>query len=174
MNLYRATEIANQWLFNLRDGCERIEIAGSVRRRKAEVHDVELVAVPKMERLKDLFGNPDGERNLLEQAVENIGPVMKKNGPRYKCIVEPYDGAQIDLFVVLPPAQWGVIFAIRTGPALFSKRLVTSKRYSGYLPSQFVIKDGAVWEGSRMYETPTEESFFELIGLPWKRPEERF
>lgn len=38
--------------------CERIEIAGSIRRRKPTVHDIEFVAIPRTEReeQRDLFG----------------------------------------------------------------------------------------------------------------------
>ena len=37
----------------------------------------------------------------------------------------------LDLFAVTPPAQWGVIFTVRTGPGAFSTRLVTARRYGG-------------------------------------------
>jgi DNA polymerase/3'-5' exonuclease PolX len=47
--------------------CERIEIAGSVRRKKADVKDIEIVAIPRWEERPDmssLFAEPQ-RVNLL-------------------------------------------------------------------------------------------------------------
>ena len=48
--------IAESLVEKLRPACERIEIAGSLRREKAMVGDIEIVAVPRLER--DLLGEP--------------------------------------------------------------------------------------------------------------------
>jgi hypothetical protein len=40
----------------------------------------------------------------------------------------------IDLFIVLPPAQFGAFFAIRTGTAEFSQWLVTPREKGGAIP----------------------------------------
>ena len=92
-------------------------------------------------------------------------------GPRYKRLL--YQGVPLDLFSVLPPAQWGVIMVIRTGPAQFSHRIVTPKRYGGLLPSHLRVKDGAVWHGEEMVPTPEEADFLRLLGLEWVEPWER-
>ena len=160
--------------------CERIEIAGGLRRRKPDVHDLELVAVPRLIPQTDLLGHVFGEHNLLDEHLTYLVEIGRlqpgsKNGQRYKQFKVPPTGIALDLFIVLPPAQWGVIFAIRTGPAHFSHWLVSHQLYGGALPNHLRVKDGAVWSiyGNEPYETPTEERFFEQLGLPWIDPVDR-
>lgn len=50
MNLDYAKQIAEALIEELRPYCERISIAGSIRRGKQEVKDIEIVAVPKPNR----------------------------------------------------------------------------------------------------------------------------
>ena len=57
VRLEKASKVAANLLRTLAPACHRIEIAGSIRRGKPEVKDVELVAIPKGLRV-DLFGEP--------------------------------------------------------------------------------------------------------------------
>jgi len=164
--LSEAEGIARKYLELLAPQCARIEIAGSIRRRKAEVGDIEIVARPLP--TFDLFGSPNGYHDL------SLPLPAVKNGQRYKQYILP-EGINLDLFIVLPPAQWGVIFALRTGGAEFSRRLVTSKKYGGYLPSLYMIRDGAVRRRTgEVVPTPEEGDFFALLGLDLIPPQERF
>ena len=47
MKYLKAKEIADSVLQKLKPHCERIEIAGSIRRKKANPNDIEIVAIPK-------------------------------------------------------------------------------------------------------------------------------
>jgi DNA polymerase/3'-5' exonuclease PolX len=47
MKLEQALEIAEKVKALLAPHCERIEIAGSIRRKKPDVKDIEIVAIPK-------------------------------------------------------------------------------------------------------------------------------
>ncbi len=40
------------------DVCERIEVAGSVRRGRMDVGDIELLCIPRQQQVLDLFGRP--------------------------------------------------------------------------------------------------------------------
>lgn len=165
--LDEAEKIARKYVDLLAPYCRRIEIAGSIRRRKVEVGDIEIVAEPLP--ITDLFGSANGycDPSLPLPAI--------KNGQRYKQYVLP-EGLTLDLFIVLPPAQWGVILALRTGSAEFSRKLVTGKRYGGFLPSDCVVKDGAVRhiKTGEIVPTPEEADFLSLCGLGWIIPEERY
>ena len=175
--------------------CERIEVAGSVRRRKADPHDLELVAIPRLEVLtakKDMFEDTQvamAESNLLDEllgewkAGGRLRDRPDKNGrgawgPKFKRALTA-DGVAVDIFSCGPGlgSQWGVIFAIRTGPADFSHAIVTSRLEGGFMPVGMQVKDGALWingDGGRaLIETPEEEDFFEAINLPCWPPEER-
>jgi DNA polymerase (family 10) len=179
-----ARRLADELIALLRGSCERLEVAGSLRRGAATIGDLELVAVPLLVRAVDLFGEPEGDwRDLLSERVDELGEEgvlglrLDRNGrprygARYKALL--YEGVAVDLFAVLAPAQWGVIFLIRTGPADFGHRLITPRRQGGWLPDYLRVKDGALWhEDGSMVETATEEAVFEAIGRPWIPPEAR-
>jgi DNA polymerase/3'-5' exonuclease PolX len=83
-------------------------------------------------------------------------------------------GIKLDLFIVQPPAQWGAILAIRTGPAHYSHWLVTQRKQGGAMPSYLRQRDGALWDGDELVPTPTEASYFAALGIdtvpdPWDR-----
>jgi len=176
MKLIEAKAIADKWIRYLSPACSRIEIAGSIRRGKAEPKDIEIVCQPKILTEPDLFDHAT-EINLLEMFFETnlfkvTGAHFVKNGPRYKqlALVETI---HLDLFIVLPPAQWGVQLLIRTGPADFSHWCVTQKRIGGGLPSYLKVKDGAVWHGSKKLEMPEESDFFKVLGMDCVEPKAR-
>jgi DNA polymerase/3'-5' exonuclease PolX len=172
MTYAEAKRLADQLLAELAPVCERIEIAGGVRREKPEPHDIELVAIPKMEPMKDMFGLPAGQRNLLNQYIED-NYFCDKDGDRYKKLVLMSD-ISCDLFIVLPPNQWGVMFVIRTGPADFSHRIVTIRKHGGNLPSNCRVKNGCVLDPqNKIIPMPEEIDFLNFLGLGWIEPRER-
>ena len=99
---------------------------------------------------------------------------LEIGGHKYKKIALT-EGPQLDLFIVTPPAQWGVLFLIRTGPAEYSHALVTPKWHGGLLPSHLQVKDGAVWNRNtgEILETPEEENVYNLLDIPYVAPELR-
>jgi DNA polymerase/3'-5' exonuclease PolX len=159
MELKRARTIAKRLVDRLLPYCERIEIAGSIRREKAEVGDIEIVAIPS---------------EFADAMLPELLPGAKfiKDGTRYKQIALP-EGIDLDLFLVRPPAQWGVIFLLRTGPAEFSHKVVTKKRMGGLLPSDCQVANGRVWRNGKLIPMPEEEDFLKLLGLPGLAPKER-
>jgi len=171
-----ALRIAETWLEMFRPCCERIEIAGSLRRGKSEVKDIEIVALPKLQTVSDLFGERLGELNALEDCVQGYRDEFElvKNGPKYKKLMLP-EGIALDLFIVTPPAQWGVQFVIRTGPSEFSHWMVTKKLLGGALPDAYYVDHGSLWNAitREPIATPEEQDYFALCGLPWLEPAQR-
>ena len=161
-----ALEIAQTLTARLMPYCERIAIAGSVRREKPEIGDIEIVAIPR--KAYDFFGFETGDHALNSVEWSEFGKLIK-NGSKYKQI-ELHEGINLDLFIVTPPAQWGVQLMIRTGSADFSHRLVTSRQFGGLMPSNYKVKDGAIWSSNHVIETPEEEDVFNLIGVPFIEP----
>ena len=175
MLLEDALPIANKCLADLTPYCERAEIAGSIRRQKPEVKDIEIVVIPKTETVNDLFGEPAGEVSLLENSIPNILKAWDawtiKNGQKYKQILLP-GGMKLDLFIVTKET-WGVQFTIRTGSADYSKWLVTQRRYGGALPSHAKIEGARVVVYGKQLETPEEKDFFAFLEIPMPAPSER-
>lgn len=185
MNLHDAADLAEKLRHLLEPHCERIEVAGSIRRRKpTDIKDIELVAIPRLIAHRNgLFGDFADPKSALdvylEETVEDPGliPLGKDAlrpphwGPRSKRL--RYAGVAVDLFIVLPPAQWGVIYAIRTGPADWSRRLATSRMLGGLLPPNYQIAQGGLFRDGNPVDVPEESDLFEHLGLPWKEPTDR-
>lgn len=172
----------------LAPACERIEVAGSIRRGKPDVGDIELVCVPRVAVIRDMFGGDAGiGANALDalctQLLEDQALAYRFDkrgvrawGSRYKRALFCARGVTfaLDIFAVLPPAQWGVIYTLRTGPGDFSKRLVTARQQGGAMPSHMRVKDGVLRSGNgKTVSTPEEAHFFAALGLPYIPPAER-
>lgn len=174
MELNRAQDIASIVRSKLASYCEKIEIAGSVRRLKKEVKDIDLVATPKAVMVKDLFGEQALHYTELDLYPWGELGIVIKNGPRYKQIALT-EGIRLDLFIVMPPAQWGMIFVIKTGPADFSRWIVTKQCYGGAMPDDYLVLDGCVYRGEQRDLIPmrTEADFFAFLGLEMVLPSKR-
>ena len=174
IQLADAKRIAEMIIEELKPFCERIEIAGSIRRGKPEVGDIELVAIPKP--WIDMIGAPvplASDHALNYVAYEQRFGKIVKNGNKFKQIeIEriAHDSITLDLFIVTPPAQWGVIFLLRTGPDSYSHRFVTIRREGGTLPSNLIMKDGAIRQNGKIIETPEEQDVYRVAGLPYIEP----
>lgn len=165
--------LAERLIQRLSPSCERIELAGSLRRQAAMVGDIELVAIPKP--ITDLFGDP-GEETLVDSLLRNLPVVVTKNGPKYKQFTFSSTTGNlfvVDLFLQPDPATWGVNMMIRTGSASFSKAMVTPLSIGGLMPDRYRVRDARVWEGDDALETPEEGDVFELWGLDYIEPQDR-
>jgi DNA polymerase/3'-5' exonuclease PolX len=194
--------------------CRRLETAGGIRREKAEPHDIELVAVaellevPSPEVLVPCVTNVLQSRmtELVARGTLRLGdPVPHKLRKGKTILVDApfsekyyrvkYKGQNVDLFVVSPPAQWGVVFTIRTGDREFSHWLVqqgytrgfyfsdgrilrhvdTKGRYIAHIPG-FHLERHPCRPGvcqREVVDTPEERDVFQVLNIPWKEPKER-
>lgn len=161
---------------------ERMEVAGSIRRHKADVGDIELVAVPIVERVADgLFD--DVAVNRLSELLDALildgrlarHPDDPKRGERYSKLVEPNSGLQVDLFSATADT-FGLIFLIRTGPADYSHRFVTDLRRRGLHAATGALHRGSLGCGAYVCEvipTPNEADVYAAAGWPFVAPELR-
>ncbi len=169
MKRERAEKLADKVISRLFDYWEIAAVAGSIRRRKPEVRDIEIVMVP--------------HRENIEKAVKDIGLTLKsletlnkvkilKNGPKYKQFwLTKKDRSHIikvDLFLVTPPAQLPVILTIRTGSAKFSKWIVNVRKDRG-----FTFSKGGLYLNGEKVGLKTELQLFETLGIRFITPKER-
>lgn len=181
IDIQPAHEIAQDLIAVLALYCDRLAIAGSLRRRLdaghelVKIKDIELVAIPK--RSPGLFEQLEAwHPNQLSLKLDTMAAnrQIEKGrawGARQRQFT--YQEAPIDLYLVYPPAEWGVIFTIRTGPADFGHWLVTRKRQGGALPRYMKVKDGRLLQNGKALPCPEEHDFFKWLGIPWCRPSER-
>ncbi len=182
LTLQEARRLAGIISDMLHPGCDRIEVAGSIRRERPDIGDLELVAIPK--RTVDLLGG-EGD-SLLEPIIDRMKSERKlvkiKGGDRYKQFkVMDKDfqkhGAggticRLDLFLCCPET-WGCVFTIRTGSTMFSHSLVTSRALGGYCPSHLRFNGGRLWHGETALPTPEEADVFKACELEWREPRDR-
>ena len=180
MNLEQARQIGMEVVEALSPACDRVMIAGSVRRGKAQPKDIEIVYISRTvkERI-NLFEWSDvpATEAVIEKLVYlrfwKFDAQVRRNGPLYKRMVrQDEEQVVIELFRAVPD-NWGYILALRTGAGDFNKIWAAKPWDGGSLPANVVLKDGFVWCNGRPVPTPTEEEFFERIGLPCWPPNER-
>lgn len=159
--------VAERLVMELDRHCERIEIAGSLRRLKPMVRDIEIVAIPT--RATNIFGEPVAGKTYLDHALDVLGVNFTARGQKYQSFT--YNGHKVDLF--LPTREtWGSIFAIRTGSADFTHQLVSGPPL-GIRPAEIRFSEGRLWHNGKLLRTPQEADVFAAVGLKWIKPENR-
>lgn len=186
--LYHAEQAANDIRELLAPEATLVVAAGSVRRQRPEVRDLEIVCVPKRGG-RPVWGEPltaaGGFEALIGRLVRTnqltFDPSLKRNGAKYKRLVYTRGAVRlpVDLFIADPSGEnFGNLLAIRTGDAEFSRLLVTPRPKGGFMPDDMWQRDGYLWQaadterGERV-PCPTEEAFFARLGLPLVAPTER-
>lgn len=155
------------------DGEPAIEVAGSLRRGRNTVGDIEIVARPKQAR--DLFGPADGEDQITAFLHSQKVP-LEKDGPKQKAFV--YRGIPVDLYLVEDRGRWGWRLLLSTGSAEFNKWIVTKQEHGGARPPDINMSGGwleRVHQGGSIsrLETQEEAHVFGVFGLPWIPPQYR-
>jgi DNA polymerase (family 10) len=159
MPLGKALPLAEELATGLRrvPGVGRVEVAGSIRRRKETIGDIDLLAVSaRPARAIEAFVH-------LPQAAE----VLEAGGT--KAAIRHREGIQVDLRVV-GPESFGAALAYFTGSKQHNIRLRELGVKRGLRISEYGVfrqKSGRRIAGA------TEEQVYNTVGLPWIPPELR-
>jgi DNA polymerase (family 10) len=157
--------------------CERVAIAGSIRRGKAEVNDIDIVALPKA---VDLPGGLCGIvkvdpstvwKNLVPKALLKWGLKMEASGQELLRLNFPLTHLQVDVYRARAET-WGVILLVRTGSKEHNVKLCTLARSKGLKLSAaegVVSQDGF----GQIIASKTEEEIFAALGLAFVEPKDR-
>lgn len=169
MNLAFARKCADRLVARLQPACERIEIAGSIRRRRPQCGDIDLVIVPKLKPVHDLFGNVVANTNLAVLEIKKVFTELKgllvKDGDNYMVIES--SGIQVDIWFGTAET-FGTLWMCRTGSKAHNIWLATgaAKRGGHWNPHQGLRVAGKTW-------SRTEEEIYAAIGVPFLPPEAR-
>ena len=136
------------------DGAPYIEVAGSVRRKKPQVRDIDFVLVPS-----DPWN--------LHHEIGGMGQVRMSGMKIMRVMV---GSVQVDLYIA-DEKTWATLLLIRTGSAENNKRLCFRAKEMGWHLA--ASGDGLFNEKGERIAGDTELSIYNALGLPWQRPEER-
>ena len=176
IDLHEAEAIAKKVRTHIHPAMDRVEVAGSIRRRKEVVGDVEICGIP-------------GDREKLIKLLEDVGQHIKPGVPgavpwtpkvsaKY-LRVRLTEGMNLDVFLATPE-NWGGLYMMRTGsgaspdgnsfhgfiPGIFGrwKKLSGGGRMTDCMPT---TRDG------EQIHVPEEQDFFDLLGMDFVPPQER-
>ena len=167
MKLEKAKRIAEAVKSEMTPYCHRIEIAGSIRRNKPEVGDIEIVAIPKTYPC-GLFGDMKERHPELVKLIDRWEKVKGDAATgKYTQRILP-DGIKLDIFFAIPE-NWGLIYALRTGSAYYSYKVLAS----GWVKHGYHSVDGMLTIEGVVVPVRKETELFELAGVKWVDPEER-
>lgn len=165
--LTKAKMIAEGIVQQLQPHCEVINIAGSIRREKIEVKDIEIVCVPKRVKIgsMDLFGE-DTRKTIVApefvRLVSGLGRIIKGKPDGRMMNIELPQKIQLDLFMP-QPIDYFRQYVIRTG----------SKEYSQNIIANGWVKKG--WVGTedglrlRTECRGIEQKMFDKAGVPYTK-----
>jgi len=140
--------------------CDKIEVAGSIRRQKPKVHDIDFVVVAKS-----------------DSEWQRINEILKRHKAKPNCsgkqLIKAYLPCQNGLFQVdfyrAKPSTFGIHLLIRTGSADHNMWLAGYAISKGMRLkySEGLIKDAEPIAGE------DEKGVFSALGLPYILPNER-
>jgi DNA polymerase/3'-5' exonuclease PolX len=188
MQLKSALKIANRIVELLQPHCEIIHIAGSIRREKPTVKDVEIICIPKKEFIQtDLFGG--GTRNVSKAFTESIASITSAvvkgivQGRYMQVILKGCDGLKMDLFLPEPHDYYRQ-YAIRTGSADYAHKVIaTAWLKKGWCGTPYGLRRQSdcfknkadAWmlqnhSGATPPAWKSEEEFFTWLDIAWEQP----
>ena len=184
-----AREIADKIVERLTPHVERIALAGSLRRLRPTVHDIDLIAIPRLTSKSSLFGRSklaetDFMSALLDFAEDDDGNArancagdkiirFKARGDLFRLSVDCY---------IATPETFATLLLIRTGSAEHNIWLAQRAKACGgklhadgsglELPGQYdPVAQRVV--NMRVLRAQTEEEIFKALGLPLPLPADR-
>lgn len=153
IELERAEKVAAAVIKQLSPHCLRIKVAGSIRRRRPWVNDIDLVLIPH-----DAW-NIHAELLKLGQ--------LKMSGSKILRLM--IGDIQVDIYVA-SEESWATLLLIRTGSAENNIRLCSLAKKRGWRLA--ASGDGLFnEEGHRIADS--EVTIYRALGLPYQEPRER-
>ena len=162
MKLEEAVFLADRIVHHIDHLCDKIQVVGSIRRKRPEVHDIDIVLIPQawmwntiIQRLKN---------TMLADVVKAGSELVSLKIPR-SILTETI---QVDIYKARPET-WGVLLLIRTGSKEHNIMLCSRAKSMGLMLSAAlgVIKDGKV------IASRSEQEIFEALGMEFVEPEKR-
>jgi DNA polymerase/3'-5' exonuclease PolX len=176
IDLSEAVAVSNRIIQHISPAMDRVEVAGSIRRRKPVVGDIEIVGIPgDRRRLLSLLRDV-GQH--IKPSVPGVVPWEPKESAKY-LRVRLDEGMNLDVFLGTPE-NWGGIYMMRTGSGVGP----TGNSFDGFIPGIFkrwkTLSGGGrmtdcmptMPDGTQLW-IPEEQDFFDILEMDFVLPEAR-
>ncbi len=163
--LWEALQISRYLKEKLKSGLKeinKIEIAGSVRRRKETIGDIDILVTAEdkyRSKIMDFF-----------TSIEEVSEILVK-GPKKSSVIMKFEGKerQVDLRI-FNDDEWGAALQYFTGSKQHNVHLREIAKEKGLKINEYGVFDAGT---DKKIAGETEESVYESVGLKWIPPELR-
>jgi DNA polymerase (family 10) len=168
MHYQKAVNIAADIKSRLLPFCDQIEIAGSIRRRRPMVHDIDIVCIPS-------------NQGQFAYQIQSMGTIKAGGGKLIRLKLAETD---VD-FYIADPQTWATLLLIRTGSKehnIFLCRRARDRSMRLHADGSGLFRLGGMVATDDAADGDLEEiriagdteaSIFEALGLKYKEPWER-
>jgi len=145
--------------------CAKAETAGSIRRSKDTVNDIDIVVEPK----------PQSWVKLIKEIRREFNAITEKQGEKLATLYVPFVSkqgqglVQVDLYRA-SNRTWGILLLIRTGSAKHNIYLCNLAIRKGY---RLAYSKGLLDEKGEVIASKTERDVFQALGLDYIPPQNR-
>jgi DNA polymerase/3'-5' exonuclease PolX len=178
-----AVAVAKQICDAIWPSVHRMIVAGSLRRRKESVGDVEILYIPRfatLPRADDLFAPPE-EVNLADQTIDSLIRdaiiTPRRNvagavtwGDKNKLALHIESSVPVDLFATTE-ASWFNYLVCRTGSAANNTRIASAAQFRKWKWNPY--GEGFTDQEGNTVAVTCEQDAFRLVGLPYLEPWQR-
>lgn len=203
MKLADARHTADEFIDWIREHCQRVEVVGSIRRQRPDVHDIDIVAQPVDKKVaqQSWFGSVWKAVPTLHAEIEELlkGGVLekavKKDGHTMvgdTIAMLEFKGARVDLYYANDDT-WGGLMLVRTGSVEHNIVMTSRAKERGWI----LKADGTgVWDArpgpdirfrnpdvdlyatgsprlAKRLDDGTERGIFKVLGVPYREPRDR-
>lgn len=169
--LATAARYAERIVAQLAAYCDRIEIAGSIRRARPTVNDVDIVCQPKA-----------GQEGILRARCKARSEVLSEGSS--SLLVRLKDGLQLDVWFAAPqtadlltvtPSNWGSVLLCRTGSVTHNIWVCQRAHAKGlkWIHTQGLCRLSPGGDVVEIVASETEEAIYAALGLDWLAPVQR-
>ena len=157
--------LASRIVNTIRPYCSRVEVAGSIRRRRPTVNDIDIVVQPKL----------GSWIEVIKAIRREFDAVTEKQGEKLATLYVSFASKQgerhlrVDLYRA-SRTTWGILLLIRTGSAEHNIYLAKPAISKGY---RMAYSKGVLNEKGEVIASKTERDVFQALGLDYMPPRDR-
>jgi len=164
MELEKAKAIAARIEEQIRPFCSNIAVAGSIRRNKSWVNDIDIVAIPS-------------KTGQFLGVLQGFGRIKLGGGKIIRVDMKSTRGIDLDIYIATTET-WATLLLIRTGSAAHNRKLCYIAQQKGmklHADGTCLFKiEAQGCEGVEvLVANESEEQIFAALGLPYVSPERR-